>query len=45
MAQLSSFSLDDYYLVSLFACVLADYLAEETEANIESVAPYIYSAN
>jgi hypothetical protein len=45
MAQLTSFTLDDLYLISTFSSILAPYLAEEIEATVESVSPYIYSAN
>lgn len=45
MAQLSSYTLDDLYLISIFSSILATYLAEEVEVSIESISPYIYSTN
>jgi len=45
MAQLSSFTLDDYFFISLFSALLSSYIFEEIAPTVESVAPYVYSAS
>lgn len=45
MGQLESYTMQDIYLVSIISGVLTTYFAEEIEATVESMVPYIYSAN
>lgn len=45
MGQLDVYTLQDMFLVSIISGVLFTYFAEEIEATIESVAPYLYSTN
>jgi hypothetical protein len=45
MGQLESYTLQDIYLISIMSGFLAAYFAEEIEATIESIMPYIYSIN
>lgn len=45
MAQLSSYTIHDFYLVSICSSIFSSYLAEEVEAGIESVSAYLYSAS
>jgi hypothetical protein len=37
--------MQDIYLVSITSGVLSTYFAEELEATVESVGPYLYSSN
>jgi hypothetical protein len=45
MGQLETYTIHDIFLVSILSGVLSTYFAEEIEATIESIAPYIYSGN
>jgi hypothetical protein len=45
MGQLESYTMQDIFLISIISGVLATYFAEELEATVESVVPYIYSNN
>ena len=45
MGQLESYTLQDIYLIAIVSGFLAAYFAEEIEATIESLIPYIYSIN
>ncbi len=45
MGQLESYTIHDIYLASIVSGLLSTYLAEEIEATIESVVPYLYSGN
>jgi hypothetical protein len=45
MGQLDVYSLEDISIITLLAGPLSTYITEETEESIESIVPYIYSAN
>jgi len=45
MGQLTTYTIQDIYLVSIISGILSTYFAEEIEATIESVVAYTYSAN
>jgi hypothetical protein len=44
MAQLSPYTLNDYYLIILVTTLFASYLAEELEVTVEASSAHIYSS-
>jgi hypothetical protein len=45
MGQLDVYSLEDTYLITIFAGPLSSYFTAEAEDSIESIVAYIYSTN
>jgi hypothetical protein len=45
MGQLDVFSLEDNLIISLMVGPVSTYMAEEIDASIESIVPYVYSSN